>query len=260
MNETLNLLKNRTSVRKFSDKPITEEHLDCILEGAMRAPTAGNMMLYSIIVVEDKEKKEILSRTCDNQPFIANSPTILIFVADFQKWEDYYRVNKVDGYCIENNMEYTRPSEASLFLGIGDALIAAQNAVVAAESLGVGSCYIGDIMEQYEIHKKLLNLPEFAFPVGMLCLGYYPEHYNQKPRERFNKEYIVFKEEYKRLPEEDIKEMFKSLDKRYVEQNKFNAKNYAQMHYAFKTRAEFSIEMARSIREVLKIWDGKEYK
>lgn len=257
MNDTIKVIKKRTSLRKYSPEPISKEHLDLILESAMRAPTAGNMMCYSIIVVEDQVKKEMLSHTCDNQPFIAKAPLVLIFAADYQKWFDYYRVNKVDNYCAENGMNFFKPSEASLFLAMEDALIAAENAVIAAESLGIGSCYIGDVMEQYEKHKEILNLPEFVFPAAMLCFGYYPEGFNQPPRERFDKKYVVFKDEYKRLSDEEIKDMYKNLDERFTPQNKYNAKNYAQMHYAFKTGADFSKEMARSIREVLKIWSGK---
>lgn len=258
MNKTLKLLNDRTSLRKYADKLIIPEDLQHILEGAMRAPTAGNMMTYSIIVIKDNEKKQILSRSCDNQPFIAESPLVLIFVADYQKWFDYYRLNDVKEYCRKNNLKFTAPSEASLFLAIGDALIAAQNAVVAAEAIGVGSCYIGDIMEQYEFHKKLLKLPEFAFPVAMLCLGYYPENYNIKSRDRFQQKYVVHNEEYKVLSTEEIQDMYKTLNTRHIDGNKFNAENYAQMHYAFKTGANFSIEMARSIKEVLKIWNGKQ--
>ncbi|MCB2290592.1 nitroreductase family protein [Clostridium sp. CS001] len=257
MNETLKLLDDRTSLRKYADKSISNEDLQCILNGAMRAPTAGNMMPYSIIVVRDQQKKDILSKSCDNQPFIAKAPISLIFIADYQKWFEYYKINGVKEYCDKNNLEFLAPTEASLFLSIEDALIAAQNAVIAAESLGIGSCYIGDIMEKYEFHKDLLKLPEFAFPIAMLCLGHYPEDYNLKPRERFAQEYIIFDEEYKMLSTEEIQDMYKTLNERPIAGNKYNAENYAQMHYAFKTGADFSLEMTRSIKEVLKVWNGK---
>lgn len=239
MNDTINLLRKRTSLRNYSSNPISDEHLDIILEGAMRAPTAGNMMSYSIIVIKDYKTKKTLSHTCDEQPFIAKAPIILIFIADYQKWMDFYRINNVEQFCKENGREFTRPSEASLFLATEDALIAAQNAVIAAESIGIGSCYIGDIMEHYETHKKLFNLPEYAFPVGMLCLGYYPEDYSQQLKERFNREYIVFNEKYEKVSESEIKNMFKHLENRFVKNNKYNAKNYAQMHYSFSQTLNF---------------------
>ncbi|MFL0269474.1 nitroreductase family protein [Candidatus Clostridium radicumherbarum] len=255
--ETIELLKNRMSLRKYKNTPIKKEHLDIILESAMRAPTAGNMMLYSIIVIEDQEKKNILSKSCDNQPFIANAPIILIFLADMQRWFDYYNYCSVKEYCSLKNMDYNAPDEGDLMLALADATIAAQNAVVAAEALNIGSCYIGDIIENYEIHKELLNLPKWVFPAAMLCLGYYPEKQNKIISPRFDKEYIVFKEEYKRLNNDDFKDMFIEREKRLSPENKAEAVNYGQFMYARKTGTEFSKEMTRSVREMLKNWGGE---
>jgi FMN reductase (NADPH) len=256
VNRVIETLQNRTSLRKYDPRPISDEHLETILHCAMRAPTAGNMMLYSVIIVEDQEKKEILSRTCDNQPFIARAPLVLIFAADYQKWFDYYRSGDVEEYCRRENIPFACPSEANLLLAACDALVAAQNAVIAAESLGIGSCYIGDIMERYEKHKELLHLPDFVFPVAMLCMGYYPEGYKKRFRPRFAKEYVVFKDSYRRLNQEEIKEMFSSLDQNFNKDNPYRAENYAQLHYAIKTGAPFSREMTRSVKEALKVWKG----
>jgi len=256
MNTVIETLKNRTSLRTYADRPVSQEHLDIILDCAMRAPTAGNMMLYSVIIIEDKKKKEILSRTCDNQPFIAKAPLVLIFAADYQKWYDYYQAGNVEDYCRQENIPFTYPSEANLMLAACDALIAAQNAVIAGESLGIGSCYIGDIMERYEEHKKLLNLPDYVFPVAMLCMGYYPDNYTKRLRPRFKRDYVVFKDSYRRLNEEEIKDMFRSLEESFRAENPYNAKNYAQLHYARKTGAPFAREMTRSVREALKVWNG----
>ena len=90
-------------------------------------------------------------------------------------------------------------------LGINDALIAAQNVVIAAESLGIGSCYIGDIMENYEIHKKLLNLPDYTFPACMLTLGYYPDNHKRNFRDRFDSDFVVFDEIYADLNTDKLK-------------------------------------------------------
>lgn len=255
--ETIELMKKRMSLRKYENRPIAKEHLDIILESAMRAPTAGNMMLYSIIVVEDEEKKKILSKTCDDQPFIANAPVVMIFLADMQRWFDYYDYSKVKEYCSENKLEYNAPDEGDLMLAIADAVIAAQNAVVAAEALNIGSCYIGDIIENYEVHKELLNLPDWVFPAAMLCFGYYPEEQNRIITPRFHKEYIVFKDNYRRLSGDEFKEMFIEREKRLSPENKAKAKNFGQFMYARKTGADFSKEMTRSVREMLRNWSGK---
>lgn len=257
MNSTIDIIKKRTSLRRYADRPISKEHLDMIIESAMRAPTAGNMMLYSIIIVDDQAKKETLSRTCDNQPFIAKAPLVMVFVADYQKWFDYYQISGVGDYCREKNMEFEGANVNDFMLACCDALIAAQNAVIAAESLGIGSCYIGDIMENYETHKKLLNLPDWAFPVAMLCFGYYPEGYAKTRRNRFDEKYIVFNNEYKRLNEQELKDMYKVFEERFSTCNKFGAENMGQMYYAMKTGAGFSKEMLRSIKEALKVWDGR---
>lgn len=251
-------IMKRGSLRKYKDVDINDKHLEIILEAAMRAPTAGNMMTYSILIIKSEKTKKELAKSCDNQPFIETAPILLIFLADYRKWYKYYEMNDTKSFQESRGELFEGPSEASLFLAMQDAVIAAENSVIAAESIGIGSCYIGDIMENIEYHKELLKLPDFVYPVTMLTLGYYPDEYNVPLRERFNKEYVVFEEEYKELSEDEIKDMYKNRDKLFTEKNKYNAKNYAQMHYNFKVKSEFSKEMTRSAKKVLKEWGSKE--
>jgi nitroreductase len=257
MNDTIKTINDRVSLRKYADKDIKDKDLDVILNSAMQAPTAGNQMLYSIILIRDQETKDALSKSCDNQPFIATAPLLMVFVADHQKWFDYYVKNNVKEYSEKAGIKFEAPQESDLFLACEDAMIAAQNAVIAAESLGIGSCYIGDILENYEYHKDLLNLPDWAFPITMLTFGYYPEDFHRVHRKRFDKKFIVFDEKYKRLSDDDLDEMYADLEKFYVKENKYDAENYAQMFYSRKTGAEFSKEMARSVRVALKKWTGE---
>lgn len=84
------LIRSRVSLRKYADRPLAKDDLDFIIEAAMRAPTAGNMMMYSMIVITDPAKKQRLSETCDHQTFIANAPVVVVFVADMQRWFDYH--------------------------------------------------------------------------------------------------------------------------------------------------------------------------
>ena len=230
MNETICTIMKRGSLRRYKEENISDEHLDIILNAAMRAPTAGNMMTYSIITVRKEETKKKLAISCDNQPFIAKAPLILIFLADYSKWYKYYEVNGVREFQKDRGETFAGPSAGSFVLAVQDAVIAAENAVIAAESLGIGSCYIGDIMEQKEYHKTLFNLPEYVFPVAMLTLGYYPEDYMVPLKERFAEKYVVFEERYNELSKEDIDDMFRKRDQLFTAKNKYNAKNYAQMH------------------------------
>ena len=254
MNNTLETIEDRISLRKYDKRDIDDNTLNQILHSAMRAPTAGNMMLYSIIVIRNKQTKEILSETCDNQPFIATAPVLLLFVADMEKWHRYFQISKVDEFEEKRNGKYSSPSMVDLMLSISDALIAAQTAVIAAESLGIGSCYIGDILENYETHKELLNLPKYAFPISLLTLGYYEEGHKRNRRDRFDEKFVVFNEKYKDMSDIEIKEMFFEKEKAFKENNSFDAENYAQMFYARKNGAKFFEEMKRSIEEMLKNW------
>ena len=256
-NSVLDVINNRTSLRVYDNREISQEILDKILHAAMRAPTAGNQMLYSILVVRDEQTRKLLSQSCDHQAFIATAPVILIFLADHQRWFDYYQLNGVAEYCDREGLRFEAPQESDLLLAIEDAMVAAQNAVIAAESLGIGSCYIGDIVENYEFHKELFDLPDWAFPIGMLCLGYYRENYLKKPRERFDKQYIVFEEKYKHLSPEEYQQMFAQREQTFHEDNPYHADNFAQAFYARKTGASFSKEMARSVRVAMKAWDGR---
>ena len=172
INEVLKVINNRCSVRAYKPEPLSQKEIDTIIYGAMRAPTAGNMMHYSILEVKNQEMKERLVKTCDNQPHIAKAPLVLIFLADVQRWQDYYRISGVPEKCKDLNQIYRTPAESDLLLACCDALIAAQNAVITAESMGIGSCYIADIMENIEIHREMFNLPKWVFPIAMLCFGY----------------------------------------------------------------------------------------
>lgn len=250
MNPVLETIHSRTSLRRYKDTAIRDDDLQTILDATLRAPTAGNMMLYSILTIKDQAVKITLSKTCDNQPFIARAPLVLVFLADYQRWFDYYRLSDVE--------DLREPDVGDLLLAIDDALIAAQTAVLAAESLGIGTCYIGDIMENYEAHRELLGLPDYVFPAAMLTLGYYPDNYEPKFQNRYDQEYIVHNEKYRHLNDAELKAMFASLEKEFSPNNKFGAKNMGQFTYARKTGSEFAREMSRSIRAALENWQGRQ--
>ncbi len=109
-------------------------------------------------------------------------------------------------------------------------MAAAQNAVIAAESLGIGSCYIGDIIEHYAYHKDLFQLPDYVFPLALLCLGYYKPNYPRVHRKRFAKTPVVFSETYHCLTFTEYQEMFAEHEKTYAPTNPYGADNYAKWH------------------------------
>lgn len=256
-NPVLDVLYQRTSLRVYDEREITQDEEDAIIKSAMQAPTAGNQMLYSIIIIRDQQRKEKLSELCDHQPFIAKAPLVMIFVADHHKWFDYFEMKGVKEFSEKRGLCFEAPQESDLLLAIEDAMAAAQNSVIAAESMGIGSCYIGDIMENYEEIQTLLKLPAYTFPIGMLCYGHYKKDHVKKFRTRFDKRFIVFEDTYKQLNDEEYEAMFQEQAAIYRPENPYGAENYAQQFYARKTGAAFCKEMARSVRVALKGWDGR---
>jgi FMN reductase (NADPH)/FMN reductase [NAD(P)H] len=256
LNETINLLNQRKSVRAYEDKPIPKEVKDEIIKSAMRAPTAGNMMLYSIIDITDQTIKDKLAETCDNQPFIAKAPLVLMFFADYQRWYDYFKVCGVTTSLGISEDEIRKPEEGDLMLACSDALIAAQSAVVAADALGLGSCYIGDIIENYEVHKELLGLPDYVFPISMVVFGYPTEQQKERLQpERYDKNFIVFENKYKQLSKAEFEQMY---TRTHEKMRNFNGgkleKTAGEVMYTKKYTADFTKEMNRSAREALKNW------
>ncbi len=255
-NETLNLIKNRRSIRAYNPKLLTQEEIDTIILGAMRAPTAGNLMMYSIIHVADQNLKDKLVKTCDNQPHIAKAPLVLLFLADMQRWWDYFKLSKVEEKCNEIGREFQTPQESDLLLACCDALIAAQNSVIASEALGIGSCYIGDIMENYEIHREMFDLPNWVFPITLICYGYPKGNKNKIPlTTRFPQKFIQFTDKYSRLSENDFIAMLKDEKRKIVAKE---AENMGQQLYLGKLGADYSVEMRRSVKVALKEWLKKD--
>lgn len=243
MNEILKQIKSRKSMRVFENRPIEVELKKEILNAAFEAPTAGGMMFYSILDITDSKLKEKLSVECDNQPFISKSPLVLIFLADYQRWYDAFD----SVHCNPRT-----PGEGDIILSCADAIIAAQNTVVAAESLGIGSCYIGDIIENCEIIRGLLDLPDYVLPAAMVVYGYPVESQkNRKKPVRFEDQYIVHENKYCRLTNEEHIEMHKTRN----EKSGFPNKNISEDIKALCTRkymSDFSLEMNRSVSEYLK--------
>lgn len=238
MNEVIKQLNERKSVRVFQEREIGKPEKEAIIQAAMEAPTAGNQQLYTILDITDQKLKDQLAVSCDNQPFIAQAPLVLIFCADCLKWLQAYR---------EAGCEPRKPGLGDLMLAVTDTAIAAQNAVTAAWSLDIGSCYIGDIMEQYEIHRDILHLPEYVFPAVMVVFGYPTEQQKNRVKpKRFEMKDIVCENGYVEKTGEALRKMFT---------DRCGVQTYDDWMSKFcnrKYNSDFSREMTRSVEEYLK--------
>ena len=241
--EVMDVLKNRKSVRVFEKRAISDDIKEQLYTAAFEAPTAGNQMLYSIIEIQDEEKRKLLAETCDHQQWILQASLIVVFVADHRRGCDLYR----SAGCSPR-----QPGLGDAWLAMSDANIAAQNMVIAAESFGIGSCYIGDIIEQQEKVKRALRLPDEVFPACMLVFGYPNEQQKkrQKPA-RFHRDYIVHIDEYHTMSDEKHRAFFEERAQR----NNAPVIDYHAQIEAFwkrKYESEFSKEMNRSAKAYLR--------
>lgn len=243
MNETIKLLHERKSMRAYEDRAIAPEVKQAVLEAAVQAPTAGNMTLYTILDITDQAIKDRLAVTCDNQPFIATAKMVLVFCADYKRWYDLF--------C--RHMDTVRkPAEGDLFLAQADTFIAAQAAVTAAESLGVGTCYIGDITENFEIHQQLLCLPKYVVPTCMVCFGYPTAQQLRRPKPvRFRTEDIVHENGYDMKKSAKMEEMLSQRNGLADEQA---LHEWVERFCNRKWNCEFSQEMSRSCRAIIDSW------
>jgi nitroreductase len=249
MNETLKAIEDRQSLRNFNGPAVTDQEREMILQAAMRAPTAGNMMMYSIIQIRSRETLARLAETCDHQPFIAKASFGLLFLADMQKWHDYFVSVGLDQKYDKADLN---PKASDLYLGLNDAIIAAQTAVIAAESLGVGSCYIGDIVENKEIHQAMFSLPRWTFPAAFVVFGKAPEGTARPKTPRFDPEFVVFDETYKGVSLEEFPLMFG----RYADKEKAWGETFGEKLFKRKIVSDFAKEMNRSTLAYLDEWIG----
>ena len=242
MNEVLRQLHDRKSVRVYENRPVEDSVKRAVLEAAIQAPSAGNMALYTILDITDPEMKRKLSVSCDNQPFIATAPVVLIFCADYRRWYDVF--------CAHVE-EVRKPDMGDLFLAQADTLIAAQNAVVAAHSLGLGSCYIGDITENFEYHKELLNLPQYVVPTAMLVMGYPTQQQKDRPKPpRHDVSDLVHENGYSMEKSVRMERMLSRQQEKAGE----DLADWLRRFCKRKWNSDFSREMSRSCTEMVKDW------
>lgn len=171
--ETIDLLHNRVSVRKYADKPVTQIMVDAILGAAFRAPTSSNIQAYSVVVIRDHDTLQKLSAVTGGQKHVANTPVFLAFCADLTRIQAAMEMN---GGSIEGNS-----LETGLVASI-DATLVGMSASLVAESLGLKGLMIGAVRNNASETAKILSLPKQVFCVFGMCLGWPGEEPPQKPR------------------------------------------------------------------------------
>lgn len=173
-NAVIELLKNHRSIRHFSDRPITDALLGELVACAQQAASSSFVQAYSIVHVTDPAKKGAL-RAVSGQSWVEENAALLVFVAD------YYRHKVIEAQG-EVSMAPGFVTTEALLVATIDAALAAENLAVAAESEGLGVCFIGSLRNDLERVIDILALPELTYPVFGMVLGYPARESMRKPR------------------------------------------------------------------------------
>ncbi|MCD4783189.1 MAG: nitroreductase family protein [Candidatus Eremiobacteraeota bacterium] len=226
--ETIKLLLERASCRNFQDREIPEEVLDYILRAGVHTPSGGNLQPYSIIKIEDPDNRKRLGELC-SQPFIGKAPVNLIFCIDWRRikrWADL-EVAPFTAHC----------SFRHFWISFQDTIIAAQNICTAADAMGLGSVYIGTIIEFFPEVKEMFSLPDLVLPVVLLCIGYPVKRPGIRKKLPVNA--IVHNEKYHEMKDDELLKVFTG---KYLEK-----------------RVEISEKRLRKIEHVCKEVSGEEF-
>ena len=190
-------LETRRSIRKYSDREVTDELLNNLLEQALRTQTMGNLQLYSVVVTRDKEKKQQLAPAHFNQPMVTGAPVVLTFCADFRRTTQWARCRKADpGY--DNFLSFINAAT--------DALLYAQTFCCLADEVGLGYCYLGTTVYQPMSIIETLQLPQLVMPVATITLGWPDESPAQSYRLPLDA--IVHQETYRDYTPERIDQFY----------------------------------------------------
>jgi nitroreductase len=244
MDALTNMLQHR-SIRKYKNQPISDEILNQILEAGFRASTTGNMQVYSIIVTKDEENKKKLWEYHFKQNMVLQAPVILTFCADFNRFNKWCENrDAVPGY--DNFLSFTTAAI--------DALLAAQNVATAAESFGLGICYLGTTTYMADKFVEFLELPKGVVPITCITVGYPDETPELVDRLPF--EGIVHNEKYHDYTKEDIDRIYSEkeslpLTAKLLEENQLEtlAQIFTQKRYTKKDNVLFSNKFLEVIKK-----------
>jgi len=241
----MELLKLHRTIRKYKEIDVAEDILNAILECGVRSSNTGNMQLYSIVVTRNTEKKCELSPLHFNQPMVKEAPLVLTICFD---------VNRFKLWCEANSAVVDFSGLLWLLNGTIDSSIVAQNICVAAESYGLGICYLGTTLYNAPEISRVLNLPSGVIPITTLTIGYpevVPELTDRLPLDS-----VVHYEEYQNYSYDSIREMYdfkenlESSKKFVLENGKENlAQVYTDVRYKSSDSQFFSKKLLKMLTD-----------
>ena len=235
---------SRQTVRNYERREVPRELVRDIVERAMRAPTCGNMQLYTVVATRDAEMKSRLEPLHFNQPAATGSSVILTVCADF---------NRFTRWCELSGAKPGYDNFHSFIVAMTDAVILTQQIVTIAEMEGLGTCYLGTVNYNAAAISELLSLPDLVVPVASISLGYPAAKEGQC--ERLPVEAVLHEETYRADTDEEIMELFKTKDdflpnKEFVKEN--GKESLAQVFTDVRYPEDVNLSVSDSFVKLLK--------
>lgn len=242
----IDIMKNRRTIRKYTEQDIPEELLNELLEVAVRASNTGNMQLYSVVVTRDQSNKEKLAPAHFNQPMITTAPVVLTFCADanrFVKWAEQRKA--------EAGFDNLQTFIASTI----DAMLFAQAFCDAAEENGLGICYLGTTAYNADKIIEALSLPRLVVPIVTVTVGY-PVMPLPEQVERLPLAAVIHQEAYVDYTPDMIDELYGEkealeVNKQFVKENNKEtlAQVFTDVRYTKKNNEYFSEVLLKVLKE-----------
>jgi FMN reductase [NAD(P)H] len=199
MESVYDVIMRRRTVRSFLDTPVEEEKVQQVLDAAIQAPSGGNIQPISIIRIEKPEGRDKLARLAMNQPWVAKAPLSLLFCIDFHRTGKWAQAEGAS-YGGEKAL-------MSFLLAYADVFCSAENAVLCATSIGLGTVYIGMVLAAMTEIRKEFGLPDKVVPVVALCVGYpkkIPAGITKLPKAA-----MIHSERYEEKTPEELKQLYR---------------------------------------------------
>lgn len=221
LNSTLETLLSHKSIRHYLAQPLPDGALELLIAAAQSAASSSNLQLWSVVAITDVERKKRLAELSSNQTQITQAPLFLVWLAD---------VTRLENIMAAENLDTQGLYQLDLFLiAIIDAALAAQNAVVAAESQGWSTVYIGALRNNVTRVSAELQLPDGVFPVFGLCVGYADSQKKISVKPRLPQTAVLHKEVYQASHAANAVESYNQVMANFYEQNNMNVQgNWAK--------------------------------
>jgi len=236
MTPTIDLLKSHRSIRKFTDRQVDDHTLNAIIAAAQCAATSHFVQAYTVIRVRDKAKRQIIAELAGPQVWVARAPVFLVYCAD---------LNRLKAACCMQATTMEQGWAEQLVTATVDAALLAQNVLIAAESLGMGGVYIGGIRNDPQTVCDLLEIPDLAYPVFGMCLGW-PAH-DPPPKPRLPVDAVLFTDRYPQQLDTDMLTAYDRTTNSYFLNRNSNLKDETWTH-------QMADLMGRVIRPHMKVF------